>query len=165
MKKEWVAVLLLLGVPLVLRAMKPKTATWAAIVPSPEIRVDSLGDGHFEASRSGHVHQGVDLIVSPGQTVSAPISGKITRIAYPYSGEWQWKGVEMEGDGEWSGFNIKIFYVDPFSNLIGARIERGFPIGTAQAISQKYGPAMKDHVHVELRRGGKVVNPTSYLIP
>ena len=34
-------------------------------------------------------------------------------------------------------------------------------IGKSQAISKKYSPAMRDHLHVEVRYKGQLVDPAS----
>ena len=154
------------GIPWVLRALQQvSNAAWAPIVPYPVLRSDSKGDGHFGSSRTGHVHQGVDIEVSKGETIYAPISGTVTRVVYPYADDFAWKGVEVAGSGTWDGYKIKIFYMQPDIGLIGSFVDRGQPIGLAQAISEKYTPAMKNHVHVELRKNGQVVDPTQYIFP
>ena len=167
-KKSIVLTFLLLGIPLVLRAIKGATAgAWAPIVPYPTIRVDSWGDGNYGAARTGHVHRGVDLEVFKGETIYSPIQGTIIRVAYPYANDLKWTGLEIAGapGSAWDGYRIKMFYMTPTASLIGKTILQGAPIGKAQAISEKYSPEMKNHVHVELWKGTESVDPTPFIIP
>lgn len=156
-----------LGIPIVLRAIRNAAAnTWAPIVPYPAIRSDGWGDGNFGSSRGGgtRTHNGVDIEVYEGETIYSPIPGRITRIAYPYADDLKWQGLEIQGADEWQGYSVKMFYMSPDKSLIGRDVQRGAPIGRAQAISKKYSPTMKDHVHVELRQGSTILDPTQYLI-
>ena len=47
-----------------------------------KIRIDGYGDGRFGANRSDHQHNGVDLIVTQGESILSPITGKIMRYSY-----------------------------------------------------------------------------------
>lgn len=163
--KKTLLIIMFLGIPLVLRAIRNAAAsTWAPVVPYPVIRSDSWGDGNFGSSRGDRAHQGVDIEVYEGETIYSPIPGKINRIAYPYADDLKWQGVEILGLGEWTGYSIKMFYMSPDKSLIGKTVDRGAPIGKAQAISKKYSPAMQDHIHVELRQGATLLDPTQYLL-
>lgn len=159
--------LLLLGIPFILRSMKVAAMyAWAPVVPDPAIRSDNWGDGRFGASRNGHIHQGVDILVHKGQTISAPFDGVVNRVAYPYADDLKWKGLEMRGttNGPWAGYTVKMFYMLPDESLIGKPVFQGQPIGIAQAISEKYSPEMQNHIHIELRKGAQVIDPTPFLI-
>jgi len=122
------------------------------------IRSDSAGDGHFGASRGSRSHEGLDLIVTRGQLIHSPISGTLNRYAYPYATDLRWKGVEITGTGDDAGYVVKMFYMDP-ALPAGTTVQRGTVVGNAQAISQKYTSAMRDHLHVEVRHGGLLVDP------
>ena len=163
--KKTILIIMLLGIPLVLRAMKNASANaWAPIVPYPVIRSDSWGNGNFGSSRGDRQHQGVDIEVFEGETIYSPIPGKINRVAYPYANDSNWQGIEILGAGEWQGYSVKMFYISPDKSLLGKSVDRGAPIGKAQAISKKYSPEMQDHVHVELRQGATLIDPTQYII-
>ena len=124
------------------------------------------GVGDFGAYRSAHPdipHQGQDFLAVPGQEVFAPISG-VVRIARPYKDDSRFSGVEIYGTGGAS--KVKVFYISP-AVAAGETVEAGQPIGTVQDLSVKYGAAFlpQNHVHVEVRRAGVVVNPTGYFGP
>lgn len=138
---------------------------WAPVVSPLKIRTDAAGNGNFNAGRIGHVHQGVDLLVAPGQPVFMPFTGKVVRRAYPYPNSPEWSGLLIEGLGIWSGFSVKIFYMSPLAGTLGKSLAKGKKIGAAQAIRTKYpnSPAMQNHIHLELRHGTKVIDPTEVI--
>jgi hypothetical protein len=122
------------------------------------IRNDAKGKGHYGASRSGHRHQGVDYACQPGQAVLAPFAGRITRVAYPYQGDTKLKGlVLLSTDGR---TEAKLFYVVPVG--IGVDVQAGERLGTAQKVSDKWGNGMLDHVHIEVRVDGTLVDPALF---
>ena len=114
------------------------------------VRSDSMGDGHFGASRDGgtRLHNGTDFICNPGQEVASPIDGKIVRVAKPYANDSNYSGVAIE-NGQMS---IQMFYLEPYSDLIGKLVRQGDPIGTAQDIAAKYGGVMVPHIHLQVDR-------------
>jgi hypothetical protein len=111
------------------------------------VRMDEAGSGRFRAMRGERLHRGVDFLCTPGQKIVSPINGRIIRIAYPYSGDRNYKGVVI-GDGN---FQVKMFYLDPYRDLIGRVVLAGKEIGIAQDISQRYeGTGMEPHIHCQL---------------
>jgi murein DD-endopeptidase MepM/ murein hydrolase activator NlpD len=132
------------------------------INPSQKMRNDSKGDGHFGASRGRRTHNGLDLIVVPGSAVYCPIEGYMKRVAFPYGAgrrNKKWLGCAIEGMGLYRGYEVKIFYMDPF--LMGEYVYPNDIIGKAQAISKKYSSRMIDHLHVEVRYKGQLIDPAS----
>lgn len=119
------------------------------------IRDDSEGSGHFGASRGSRKHNGVDIVVIPGEDIIAPDSGVIVRKASADSNK-NYEGFLFKSD---SGYEAKAFYLDLDENLIGKRVSKGQKIGVAQDVSQKYNlPNMLPHIHVEIYRNGTLVN-------
>lgn len=135
-----------------------------AVIPVQRLRYDNRGDGHFGASRSGgrRTHRGIDIRCREGVSVYSPIEGVVTRKAYPY-GDYgrnrKWEGCVIKGMGAYEGFEIKIFYMIP--HRIGHYVEPGDYVGVSQAISKKYSRSMLDHLHVEVRWYGTVMNPAT----
>lgn len=129
--------------------------------PAQKMRNDTQGDGHFGASRGRRRHNGLDIIVTPGSAVYCPIEGFMKRVAHPYGGRRnkKWLGCAIEGTGLYLGYEVKIFYMDPF--LMGEYVYPNDIVGKAQAISKKYTSAMIDHLHVEVRYRGMLVNPAT----
>lgn len=121
-----------------------------------------MGLGHFGAPRGSRKHAGVDFVVTPGQPVMSPIEGVITRVTIPYASDSRWKGFEISGSGRHEGYTIKIFYMNPDTRLLYQSVRPGDVIGTAQDISLKYAPAMKPHIHLEVRQGGSLLDPLPF---
>ena len=128
-------------------------------------RNDSRGMGHYGASRSrGRPHRGIDILCTPGQTIYAPISGKI-RLGYVYPDNRNFTLIEITGSGRDELHAVKLFYTElAFNVLEGHFVSRAQKIGVAQAISDRWGPDMEDHVHVELRLEAVQVDPTDYVL-
>lgn len=126
------------------------SGTWR-ISSKNQIRVDKLGDGHFGSSRSGgsRDHNGIDLVVTPGETIYSPIAGTVARYADPY-GDGRYSGVVVQNEQ----YLVKLFYMLPNQVKPGQQVARGQALGVAQKISTKYGAGMVDHVHVEVWPGG-----------
>jgi len=119
------------------------------------IRNDAGGKGYYGAPRSRklangkiqrYLHKGTDYKCVPGQIVRSPMTGIIVRIARPYV------------QGEFSGLviaakrlTLKMFYLQPFPQLIGKVVKIGEEIGLAQDIGKKY-PLVTPHIHVEVVR-------------
>lgn len=125
------------------------------ITDSPSRALDSWGSGQFGAGRGSHIHQGLDVITRPGQRILSPIDGDIVREAHPYAGDLRYRGAVIRGTGQWSGYEVKLFYVDGFRS--GA-VLAGEEMGKAQDISVKY-PGITNHVHVEVRFQDLLLNP------
>ena len=127
-----------------------------------KMRNDTRGEGHFGASRGRRTHNGLDIIVVPGSAVYCPIEGYMKRVAFPYGTgrrNKKWLGCAIEGTGLYRGYEVKIFYMDPF--LLGEYVYPNDIIGKAQAISKKYSSSMIDHLHVEVRYRGQLINPAT----
>ena len=122
-----------------------------------KIRNDGYGYGRFGARRSGHSHNGIDLVVTPGESILSPITGKIVRYAYPYTDDSRYSGVHIQNDE----YLVKMFYLSPVLAKPGQQVMQGQAIGTAQKISTKYGSGLIDHVHVEVWLNGtnKAIDP------
>ena len=110
------------------------------------IRADSLGDGSFGTPRGHRLHNGEDYLVTPGSEVKAVISGYLTRVVYPYTGDTHWKGIEIKNDN----FICHQYYLEPAPEVLGKYVKQGEIIGFAQDISQKYGDEMQPHIHVQI---------------
>lgn len=139
-----------------------KNAATGGVLHAPvfplEVRVDIQGSGYFGDPRGGRDHQGVDFLCHEGQSVFSPINGTLQRIAYPYADDAQWKGCVIQGEGDDEGLEVKMFYMVP-TNPIPRQVRRGEVIGHCQAISKRYTPEMNDHLHVEIREEGTLIDP------
>jgi len=130
--------------------------------PLKRRKCDKGGCGYFGAPRSragtgkAHSHRGQDFLVLPGAEIYAPISGKV-RIAAPYEKDPNYSGLEISG----KAYAVKMFYLSPTVQG-GEYVNEGDLVGYAQDISQKYGSIVPPHIHLEVRVGGVVVDPSPY---
>lgn len=141
---------------LILLLMKNKAL--ASVTKNQKLRdCDPFGCGNFGAPRGTRKHNGIDLIVSPGQDIFSPITGKVTRIAYPYASDLSYKGLEIVNEQ----YKVKIFYINP-TVAIPSVVTAGQKIAEAQNIAAKYGSTMTNHVHFEVRNAlNQVIDPTN----
>lgn len=139
------------GIAAIAIALFWRRSAFHRIARKNQIRVDSKGDGHFNASRGDRAHNGLDLVVTPGETIYSPIAGKVVRYAAPYENDSRYSGVVVQNEQ----YLVKLFYLSPIQVKPGQQVARGQALGVAQKISTKYGAGMVDHVHVEVWPGGK----------
>ncbi len=120
---------------------------------------DAWGAGAFGAPRGERLHRGVDIEVRPGRPVFAPFPGRVVRRADPYGDDDRFAGLLLAGDGAWAGVEAKLFYLrgEP-----GRTVKAGEAIGRAQDIGARY-PGITPHIHLEICRDGRVVDPTPWL--
>ena len=126
---------------------------------------DLHGSGFYGASRrnengTSRSHNGIDIIVSKYQTIYAPISGYIRRYSMPYSNDSRWLGLLIEGNGKHQNYEMKIWYFQPYSGILGTNVYAGQAIGKAQDLREKYSD-ITPHCHVEVRYKGALIDPTS----
>jgi murein DD-endopeptidase MepM/ murein hydrolase activator NlpD len=112
------------------------------------------GSGQFGAPRDNHsrAHRGLDVVASPGDLVFSPVDGNVIREASPY---FPFSGVLIQGTGEYASYRVKLFYVRVF--MCGP-VRAGTLIGRVEDLRWKY-PGITNHVHIEVRRDGKIVSP------
>jgi len=131
------------------------------IVSNQKIRkCDQKGCGHFGAKRGKRKHQGIDIITVPKEAIYSPISGSVRKlIVYPNQNEMI--GVEISNEQ----YKVKLFYVA--SKLkTNDFIQKGEYLGEAQDIAKYWNAQGKmiNHVHIEVREKGKLIDPTNLLI-
>jgi murein DD-endopeptidase MepM/ murein hydrolase activator NlpD len=125
--------------------------------------VDAFGHGHFGASRDGGTrdHKGVDYKAAAGQAVKAPISGYVTKIGSAYSSSPEYRYIEITNPA--LRYEARVFYVDP-DVRVGESVHLGDVIGTVRSLKLKYGEAVTDHVHLEIKApGGRNIDATQVL--
>jgi hypothetical protein len=126
-----------------------------------EVRVDEWGNGNFGASRGKHsdgsqkFHDGLDLVVVPGDAIFSPIDGTVEKVEYPYRSDLKWTGIQIVN----GRVRVELWYMSPNKLLVDSYVNVGDTLGIAQNISLKYSETMKPHIHM------RVTNlPLAYLI-
>lgn len=122
---------------------------------------DEFGSGLFQARRDAGArkHHGVDFVAAPGALVRAPIAGVVTELGAVYRDTAKLRFVEVTN--EVTKLTARVFYVSA-SVTMGDHLAAGDVIGLAQSLQQRY-PGITNHVHVELRNQGRLLNPADYL--
>ena len=136
------------------------------------IRNDARGKGEFGASRNGgRVHAGLDILAQIGTPVRAIKSGRVINAQIkPGLGKY----VEIGHPG---GFFPRLFFwqkkdsqlISIYAHLSEIKVKKGQRVHQGQIVGEvgKTGNAsykdMKPHLHFEIRKDGKAVNPRDYL--
>lgn len=133
---------------------------------------DPTGHGYYGAKRSGgRRHKGVDLVCNLGDNVLAPISGKVTKVGYPYSFNLSFRYVEISNDT----YRVRLMYVSPDVEL-GDHVAKYQVIGYAQDIAAywngrsiipsvfKTKSLMTNHIHFEVYKNTLLTDPEPLLI-
>lgn len=133
------------------------------ILTKPRVRVqDAFGSGVFGASRGGRKHRGTDYIAKYGDVVVSPISGRVTKLGFPYEDDLSYRYVQVTDE---DGNAHRFFYVDPLTHL-GKDIQAGHSqLGFVQNIAKLYDTSdkkMLNHVHYEIMRNGGYVDPNEF---
>jgi murein DD-endopeptidase MepM/ murein hydrolase activator NlpD len=116
-------------------------------VAGPVSFVDSWG-----APRSGHTHQGVDMMADYGTPVVAIVSGTPSYVAYDGSGGNMIFLDGDDGNSYWYMHNQENFV------QVGQHVEVGEQIAT---VGDTGNAAGSPHVHFEFHPGGgAAINPT-----
>jgi len=128
------------------------------------IRSDSMGSGHYLASRGRRKHRGVDFDVNKDTEILAVAAGIVTKLGYPYSPGDLKKGhlryVEVTTHDL---HRTRYFYCKPVC-AIGDEILKRTPIGLQQDLQAVYGTNMDNHLHFEvIDRLDTVLDPIAYL--
>lgn len=146
----------------VLGAPTPSQTAPGAVFP---VRgAHSYGDAanRFGAARSGHVHEGQDVLAAEGVAVVAPLAGTIATTAYQAGGAGYY-AVEHAADG----LDLMFAHCEAGSFAVAA----GQTVSAGQALCRvgQTGDATAPHLHFEIwvggwqARGGQPIDPLAYL--
>ncbi|XP_031548758.1 leukocyte cell-derived chemotaxin-2-like [Actinia tenebrosa] len=128
-------------------------------------QTDNCGRGTYGASRSGgrRSHRGIDIICPANSDVRAPFNATIIRTARPYSNNngRHNTGVLMKGTGKWAAHSVKMFYVRKTVNN-GDHVRGGSNIGVMTNMAREYRCTMTNHIHVQLYKNNRIIDPTPY---
>lgn len=119
------------------------------------LRNDSMGKGHFGASRNGgRRHNGVDLQSQFGAPVKASKSGRATFVGIQ-GGYGNYVRLDHP-----DGTNTRYAHLAEMKVKKGQWVWRGQPIGTIGNTGNASSPAILPHLHYEIRRQEEPIDPT-----
>lgn len=122
------------------------------------IRNDSMGEGHFAASRSNRrTHNGIDLRSEYGAPVYAAKSGRVT-----FAGVQGGYGNYIRLDHP-DGMNSRYAHLTEMLVRPGQWVWRHQVIGTIGNTGNADHPAILPHLHFEIRRQENPANPMNLL--
>jgi murein DD-endopeptidase MepM/ murein hydrolase activator NlpD len=124
-----------------------QTAGEGAIFPVVGPHNFGNAENRFGAGRTGHIHEGQDVLASEGQEVIAPLAGTIITTAYQAGGAG-WYVAEHTGDG------LDFFYAHCQAGSIA--VSTGEVVAAGQLLCKvgQTGDATGPHLHFEVWVGG-----------
>jgi murein DD-endopeptidase MepM/ murein hydrolase activator NlpD len=124
-----------------------QTVADGAIFPVQGAHSFGNAENRYGAARSGHIHEGQDVLTAEGTAVVAPLAGTITSTAYQAGGAGYY-GVEHT----LIGFDFMFAHCKAASLAVGANqvVSAGQPVCQAGQTGDATGP----HLHFEMWVGG-----------
>ncbi|MDR1741680.1 MAG: M23 family metallopeptidase [Synergistaceae bacterium] len=113
-----------------------------------------ISSGYGRRGKKGRMHMGIDIPVPKGTPIKAAMDGVVTQAGKKYRGY----GYSVTID---HGGGISSFYAHCSSVKVrpGQAVKRGAIVG----LVGRTGRAVGHHLHFEVRKNGKAVNPLPYL--
>jgi murein DD-endopeptidase MepM/ murein hydrolase activator NlpD len=116
----------------------------------------------FGAPRSGHIHQGQDILAPSGTPIVAPAAGTVAYTAYQAAGAGYY--VVMKEAGQDYSYAFMHLLAGSTAVHAGEQVSRGQAIGSVGATGDAQGP----HLHFEIwqgpwQAGGHPIDPLPYL--
>lgn len=123
-----------------------------------KIRSDAGGDGYFGAPRGwGRSHQGLDIVAAVGEPIYATRAGTIIDPAYEAS---YGRVLDVRHQG---GYSSRYAHLNSFSYSHGAYVGKGERIAASGKSGNASGYLIIPHLHFEIRRDGRLMNPAKLL--
>jgi len=128
---------------------------WGMIMPS-DGRISSRFGKRVDpvTKRRGADHKGIDIAAPAGTPVYASADGTVNRAEFVKSGYGNLIVIEHADD-------MATYYghLSKFQTQKGKRVKKGELIGNVGSTGKSTGP----HLHFEVRRGGKALNPEGFV--
>lgn len=133
-------------------------AARGGVFPLPKcmgIRSDRGGDGAWLARRAGgrYKHTGVDWYAPVGTPLRSPWSGTVIQSSYSKKAGHT---VKVRHD---NGYETVYMHLDKRAVKRGQKVRAGQNLGTVGKSGNASGKSILPHVHFELKKGGKRLNP------
>ncbi len=113
----------------------------------------------FGASRGGGTrrHSGADISAPTGTPVQAAGAGRVIHAGYGYQNSASWGQVVLIDHG--NGWQTLYAHLSAVDVSVGMRLQGGEQIGRVGATGNATGP----HLHVEVRRNGRALDPVLHI--
>lgn len=109
----------------------------------------------------GRPHHGIDMSGGGGTQLLAAWSGTISVANTGNDGGGFGNYIEINLDGEWSGWSVVYGHMDTVSVTVGQKVAKGQVVGTEGNTGRSSGA----HLHFELKKGSERVDPELYFCP
>ena len=117
---------------------------------------DDQGCGHYGAPRGDRKHNGH----APHSSFTFPFDVVILRKGLVQTGK-PFTLLELTPAKAFKNvIKFKVMYCDLDMYNIGDTVKKGYPIGMSQDNATYYGGGLQNHLHIEVRIGEKLINPT-----
>ena len=123
------------------------------------IRTDLAGDGNFAAPRNGRRrHKGIDIVADMDTPVHAPLSGRVIAAEFE-------RGYGKHIEIQHNGYNLKTLYAHLSKIVISKNqlVKQGQVIGYVGKTGNARGKNVLPHLHFEMYKDGKIIDPSVYL--
>jgi murein DD-endopeptidase MepM/ murein hydrolase activator NlpD len=139
-----------------------QTAAAGAVFPAAGAHSFGNPENRFGAPRSGHIHQGQDVLTAEGTPVLAPLSGLIESTSYQAGGAGYYVV-------EHTSIGFDLFFAHCQLDTFAVSAGQGVSPGQALCHAGQTGDATAPHLHFEMwvggwqAAGGHPIDPLPYL--
>lgn len=130
------------------------------LIIAPVRQSDKFGSGAYNAPRGSRKHKGLDFACYPGSLVVSLSSGVVTKIGYPYKGDFNLRHIEITDPG---GLLLRYLYVSPLVDEGDMVTAWQTILGSAQSLQYRYS-GITGHVHFDIKKNGEYINPNDYYL-
>jgi murein DD-endopeptidase MepM/ murein hydrolase activator NlpD len=124
------------------------------VQPVRGVYMSGFGDRQDPFTGGSGFHQGVDIATNRGEPVGASAEGTVEKA------EWSGDLGNMVEISHPSGYRTIYGHLEKSLVKPGQRVKRGETIGLVGSTGRATGP----HLHYEVRRGDRAVNPLEYIL-
>ncbi len=135
-----------------------QAATVSPVGDNPEVIQGYSADKlvYFETLKDWRVHTGTDFGADKNSEVYSMADGTVTSV---FSGDLYGDGIQLEFS---DGITANYLGVKPADNIkAGTQVSAGEAIGSANGVPCEQN--LKNHIHVELKKDGRYINPETFL--
>lgn len=138
----------------------PKPKEFILSMPVNGEVILTFGANYTSGKNQNKLHEAIDIAGTAGTNVIAPFDGKVTSID---KNNVEFKGVVVTID-HGNGYISTISLLDSVAVSLNQQLTSGTVIGkVASGDKSFFESALKEHIHYELSKDGKKVDPMQYM--